>query len=425
VSTTGPVAAEEFATLMAPLGPFEPCPRLAVAVSGGADSTALALLAHAWARARGGSVRALIVDHGLRDESAAEAALTRARLMARGIAAEVLTLQGLARGPALAARARAARYRALEAACCVHGIVHLLLGHHAGDQAETLAIRAGAGSGPAGLAAMAALSESAWVRRLRPLLAVPPARLRATLRAAGIGWVEDPSNADPATLRARLRAMRGDPAGTGAGTHRALATAAAHGAARAAGEHLIAAVLARRATLYPEGYAILTPGALPPPALAALLRVIGGRDWAPAPRQVARLAAALAPATLGGVRLLPAGRRSPGGWLVVREAAAVAPPVPATPGAVWDGRFRIAADAAVLPGAELGALGEDYLALPGRQRLAASVLPVLPAVRVKGAVVAVPHLGYPDAESCRRWCLVFAPGLPLAGAAFVPARLAA
>ena len=59
---------------MAMLGPFEPAPRLAVGVSGGADSMALALLADAWARERGGTILALIVDHGLRTESKAEAA---------------------------------------------------------------------------------------------------------------------------------------------------------------------------------------------------------------------------------------------------------------------------------------------------------------------------------------------------------------
>ncbi|MDQ2801858.1 MAG: tRNA lysidine(34) synthetase TilS, partial [Pseudomonadota bacterium] len=55
---------------MEPLGPFEPRPRLAVAVSGGADSLALALLAASWAGARGGSTLALIADHGLRPEAA-------------------------------------------------------------------------------------------------------------------------------------------------------------------------------------------------------------------------------------------------------------------------------------------------------------------------------------------------------------------
>src|SRR6266536_2158308 len=92
----------EFGAAMAALGPFEPAPRLAAGVSGGPDSMALALLADTWARERGGSLIALIVDHGLREASAAEATGTAARLRERGIAARVLTIGGLARGSALA-----------------------------------------------------------------------------------------------------------------------------------------------------------------------------------------------------------------------------------------------------------------------------------------------------------------------------------
>src|SRR5581483_11924045 len=75
-----PLTADAFAALMAPLGPFEPAPRLAAAVSGGADSLALALLSNAWVSARGGALLALVVDHGLRPTSAAEAAVTIERL---------------------------------------------------------------------------------------------------------------------------------------------------------------------------------------------------------------------------------------------------------------------------------------------------------------------------------------------------------
>ncbi|TDG03640.1 tRNA lysidine(34) synthetase TilS, partial [Paracraurococcus ruber] len=75
---------------MAPLGPFGPAPRLAAGVSGGPHSLALALLADRWARGRGGTLLALVVDHGLRPESAAEAAGVVARLAARGIAARRL-----------------------------------------------------------------------------------------------------------------------------------------------------------------------------------------------------------------------------------------------------------------------------------------------------------------------------------------------
>lgn len=85
---------------MARLGPFGAAPRLAVAVSGGADSTALALLTQQWAAGRNASLLALVVDHGLRPDFAAEAALTAARLQARGIPRRLLTLTNL-RGPAI------------------------------------------------------------------------------------------------------------------------------------------------------------------------------------------------------------------------------------------------------------------------------------------------------------------------------------
>ncbi|MDE2582833.1 MAG: tRNA lysidine(34) synthetase TilS, partial [Rhodospirillales bacterium] len=221
-----PVGAAEFAARLDPLGPFEPSPHVAVAVSGGADSLALALLAHAWVGARGGRLLGLIVDHGVRAAAAAEAAEAAARLAGIGVPARILRLHGLARGPGLAERARAARYAALDAACAAAGIVHLLLGHHAGDQAETVILRALSGSGPAGLAGIAALTEAAGPRRLRPLLDIPPARLRATLTAAGLGWTEDPSNADQAATRGRLRQLRADRAGSGPAT-RALVAAAA------------------------------------------------------------------------------------------------------------------------------------------------------------------------------------------------------
>ena len=155
---------------MAALGPFEAAPRIAAGVSGGADSMGLALLAHTWARSRGGSLQALVVDHGLRNESGKEASDTVACLGERGIAAKILVIQGLGPGAGLAERARHARFAALEMACAEAGILHLLLGHHAGDQAETLQIRALGSSGPAGMAGMAPIVETTNLRLLRPLL---------------------------------------------------------------------------------------------------------------------------------------------------------------------------------------------------------------------------------------------------------------
>jgi tRNA(Ile)-lysidine synthase len=394
-----------------------------VAVSGGADSLALALLARDWAWARGGRVTALVVDHGLRPESVAEAATTLERLGALGIAAQGLALHGLAHGPALAARARAARHAILATAARHLGVLHLLFGHHAGDQAETVAMRRLSGSGEAGLAGMAALVETDALRLLRPLLTIPPGRLRACLRAAGMAWVEDPSNTNPAALRSRLRHNRGDAAGDGVLTRAAVQAATARGQVREAAERAVAKELAARVRLHPQGYAVLSPGPLSTPALAALLRGLAGAAHAPSPGQVTVLAAAPHPATLGGVRVQPAGRLGPG-WLLTREVAALAPPVPARPGAVWDGRFRLAGPSDPPEGARIAALGPAAASLRGllaARMLPAAVLATLPAVWCDAELVAVPHLGYPDDTSCHRVRLDFALSMPIAGAPFVPA----
>ncbi|WIM13469.1 tRNA lysidine(34) synthetase TilS [Enhydrobacter sp.] len=200
------IGGDEFAALMMAFGPFEADPVLAVAVSGGRDSLCLVLLAQDWAAARGGRTVALIVDHGLRAESASEAAATRDLLAGRGIAAEILHWSGEKPASRLQEEARTARYRLLFEACRRHGILHLLVAHHAADQAETVAMRMARASGPDGLAGMAAVVEHRQARLLRPLLSVPRDRLTATLRERGIPWIEDPSNADPRFERARLRA---------------------------------------------------------------------------------------------------------------------------------------------------------------------------------------------------------------------------
>jgi len=200
-----PIDGATFARLMVPLGPFEARPDLAVAVSGGRDSLSLALLANEWAAGRGGRVLALIVDHGLRRESAAEAKSTVEVLARQGVPSLVLCWGGAKPLAGLQEAARDARYRLLREACRERGILHLLVAHHADDQAETIAMRAAHASGPDGLAGMAGLVEWPEVRLLRPLLSVPRARLSATLGSRGVDWIDDPSNTDPRFERARLR----------------------------------------------------------------------------------------------------------------------------------------------------------------------------------------------------------------------------
>jgi len=402
--THAPLSASEFAALMAALGPFGAGKRVAVAVSGGGDSMALAILLAGW-----GQPTALIVDHGLRPESGHEAAITVRRLAARRIAARVLPIK-LARGPALAERARAARYAALGGACREAGFADLLVAHHAQDQAETLLLRSRAGSGPGGLAGMAAVTYAESARLLRPLLSVMPGRLRATLRAADAEWVEDPTNNDLATPRARLRAAFRE--GMGASVPELCREARRFGRERRAGEAAVAAELAQKTALLPEGVAVVLAPSISAAALSALVWTVSGARHPPAQALVARLHGQLRPATLHGTAIL----RTRGGWLIGREAAALAPAQPAQAGVVWDGRFRLLSSPP--SGSAIGPLGEEARRLRRWSGLPAALLRTLPAIWRDQALLAVPHLSYPDRETCDAVPVLFCPQRPSAPAPF-------
>ncbi|MGH6981766.1 MAG: tRNA lysidine(34) synthetase TilS, partial [Stellaceae bacterium] len=203
--TAPPVAAPEFADAMAALGPFERRPRVAVAVSGGADSMALLLLAREWAAARQGDVTALTIDHKLRPEAAKEARRVARWCKARGVVHRTLAWRGKKPKGDIQAAARAARYRLLEDWCVDAGVLHLLLAHHQDDQAETFLLRLARGSGLDGLAAIAPVAERPGCRLLRPLLAMSHGRLVATLEARGQVWLDDPSNDNERYARVRMR----------------------------------------------------------------------------------------------------------------------------------------------------------------------------------------------------------------------------
>ncbi|HEX3972999.1 MAG TPA: tRNA lysidine(34) synthetase TilS [Stellaceae bacterium] len=407
-------AALDFAALMAPLAPFEPCPHVAVAVSGGGDSMALALLAHDWARARGGQITALTVDHGLRPEAAAEAVQVAGWCAAYGIAHAVLTRKGPVAASGIQAFARAARYTLLEDWCRDHVVLHLLLAHQREDQAETVMMRQARGSGVDGLAGMASIVERGAVRLLRPLLGVSGARLREFLVARGQSWIEDPSNRNPAFTRVRVRA---DLSGAVPGSPQAhlASTASRLGRERAAREAEEAHDLARFVAIDPAGFATIDPHAFAAPEalgakmLGAVLTTIAGGDYPPRGERLGRMyrdvAAGLSrDRTLGGCLI----RRWRDQILIVREPAAVAEPVPLAPGQStrWDGRFQVTLDAAAPAGLRLGALGADTAAIAREQRNSAALrLPAVvratqPALRDAKGVVAVPMLGY--FKCCRR-----------------------
>jgi tRNA(Ile)-lysidine synthase len=198
--SVAPVSAETFALLIEKFAPLSE--KIAIAVSGGADSTALAYCVQRWA---GRPCVALIVDHHLRDESSSEAAQVKAQLENMGIQADILVWQHEKIETRIEAAARQARYRLLIDACQRHGAGDLLIAHHADDQAETVLLRLSKGSGIDGLAAMAAEQTRGNVRLLRPFLSMSKTQLVATCDDANINIVSDPTNASDKFARARLR----------------------------------------------------------------------------------------------------------------------------------------------------------------------------------------------------------------------------
>lgn len=180
--------------------------RVGVAVSGGPDSLALLLLAHA---VRPGAIAAATVDHRLRPESGTEAAMVAQVCADLSVPHAILPVD-VAPGN-LQAEARAARYRALESWLAERGLAALATAHHADDQAETLLMRLNRGSGVAGLAGVRSAGLlPGGARVLRPLLGWRKAELEAVVTAAGLAPARDPSNSDPRYDRARLRQKLGD-----------------------------------------------------------------------------------------------------------------------------------------------------------------------------------------------------------------------
>ncbi|HVF37996.1 MAG TPA: tRNA lysidine(34) synthetase TilS, partial [Sphingomicrobium sp.] len=181
-----------------------PDARVGVAVSGGPDSLALLLLSSA---ARPGLVEAATVDHGLRAESAGEAAMVAGLCRKLGVPHASLPADW-PQSPTsnLQAEARAMRYRRLAEWAAERGLPYVATAHHADDQAETLLMRLVRGSGVRGLSgSRAARSLTDGVTLIRPLLGWRKAELEAIVAAAGIEPVDDPSNRDPRHDRSRFR----------------------------------------------------------------------------------------------------------------------------------------------------------------------------------------------------------------------------
>jgi tRNA(Ile)-lysidine synthase len=427
-TTALPLTFGEFAASLASLARFEASPFLAVAVSGGADSLALAILADRWARERGGKVCALTVDHRLRPESGAEIRQLGTWLSARGIGHEILVWEGEKPRTGIQAAARLARYRLLGGWCRDHGCLQLLTGHHRDDQIETHLIRRRARSGPDGLAGMFAIREFGDCRLLRPLLGIARDRLIAFLAAERQPFITDPSNFNPAFERSRLRLAEGvvDVVQL-AGQIRTL------GCARAHREHQRNAFFGRFVGLHPAGFALLDPAVFAEPSseverlLSRVTTTIGGAFYPPRSEQIARLRTVLGASarrgyTLGGCSFVLWRKQI----VVARELARAEQPLHLLPGqrVIWDRRFEIQTAANSATRFRIAYLGSTApLSLDRSIPRIAVKLPrflssIFPAIWDEQRIAAVPHLRHQVEGVVGLPQVLFRPVNPLTQAGF-------
>lgn len=361
---------------------------LALAFSGGGDSLALLLAAHAWAGARGRRLIVLHVDHGLQATSSAWAAHCRDIAQRLNLRFEILAWTGPKPATGLPAAARAARHRLLADAARAAGAAVVMMGHTADDVLEARQMRRDGATTPTPRpwGPSPAWPEGRGVFLLRPLLAIRRAALRAALAQQSLTWIEDPANSDPAYARARARAV------LGCGLQAAPEPSPL-------GEDLTA--LARRARHDPAGTVSWSRQDLAGSPAAVLARVLSiaclcaaGGDRPPRGASVERLAEQvrrdqLFTATLAGARLTA----GPHDLMVAREAGETArgglseTQLEPEQVQVWDGRFEVRTAA---PGLRVAPLAGRMSRLPPEAR---RTLMDLPAATRKALPVLITREG--------------------------------
>lgn len=413
-----------FHHLMDRFGPFETSPHIAVGVSGGADSLALAFLLFEWTKNQAGRLTALIVDHGLRFESGIEAQNVAQTLRAKGIEAVILKWNSKSVSSGIQAKARNARYQLMEDWCRDAGVLHLAIAHHADDQAETVLMRMQKGSGPDGLAGIPHSRELTHCRIIRPLLNVRKKTLLSFLNIQGASWVEDPSNQDRkyarTSVRESIKFNKLDVEGI-------TRSAARYARVREAAEMNVAAWLARHSSLQPSGFITLCSDDLFDAPVDTRLRilsriatVIGGKTYAPTITSIETLdekLRAMISATVSGALF----RQKNNTLTVCREVRNLPKPVlMIEPSILWDGRFRVAVDSRNQPVEVLafchieGRRNDDFDPPDWFSDLPLSVKRTYPVIRVHNKILIEP----PNKSKKSSVSIEFQPKIPLVGMGF-------
>ncbi|MDF3047647.1 MAG: tRNA(Ile)-lysidine synthase [Candidatus Midichloriaceae bacterium] len=179
--------------------------KVAIAVSGGADSMCLTHLLAGWCKKNNVELHALIVDHKLRTESSDESASVKSFLISEGINTYILEWKDAKPKSDIQNQARIARYNLLTQHCKQYGIKHLFVAHTLNDQAETVLMRIIRGSGVDGISGMAPKSTYGYITLLRPLLKIDRKQIEEHLLNVGWSWVNDPSNLNHKYDRIKVR----------------------------------------------------------------------------------------------------------------------------------------------------------------------------------------------------------------------------
>ncbi len=379
--------------------------KIAVGVSGGADSLSLLLLT-----ASNYDVTAITVDHGLRADSATEALFVNKVCSEKGIKHVTLRWEGVKPTSNIQAEARAARYSLMQRWCSENDIPFLAVAHHRDDQAETLLLRLARGSGVYGLAAMPSQRDiGGGVSIVRPLLSIPKSQLIEVLKSEGQEWIEDPSNRSEAYDRVRVRNLLAAPPLEGFSSERLAATAYRLRRSRDALEYYEQLWLKSAVTIFDSGYLTVDvdklasePEEIILRGLASVCRYFNNAEYVPRMEKLQRLKDMLLSTEFRGHTLYGAKFSAPKSEkiMVSRELSAVEGPISLEKSVIWDNRFAIRTKGDI-SGMKIAALGaEGWLQLKAEMpnfdqidvpRIAGLVLP---AIFHDGELQAVPHIGY-------------------------------
>ncbi|MCC2646496.1 MAG: mesJ [Rickettsiaceae bacterium] len=398
------------------LYPFKRPTTFAVAVSGGADSLALLVLAKKWAEEKNHKIVALTVDHGLRSESAAEAEYV-AKICKQSLI-EHYTLKWEHSGVTsnIQEAARAARYELLTEFCKSKDILHILTAHHADDKLENFFIRLSRGSGLMGFAEHNIHYYNS-IEILRPFYNFTKDNCYQLLQRNKIKHIEDPSNDSNKYLRSELRGKMQEFFNLNniephLYKQRILSSIENLSLAAKTVEQAFTDCLVNSCTIHPEGFAKINltnyvkfSGEEKLLTLSHILTVISGQSSVPRYDSVKQLYIKIIEnntikSTLHGCSI----HLSKGSLCIFREYGKNIPEkLPLQNGAYWDNRYYFSLEEKLRDGFYIEQCSDDNFkslskAFKETITLPPKIIFTLPTIKSIEKLVAIPHINYYSLE---------------------------